>query len=332
MSMFLKPWHWPAGRPHQRKGSADSIGRVHEEDDADERNPGDAVCKSRRRNGAALMPLLVPACEADLPRPLITGAVTVEIGGLPILLDTNDPGFRKILEKRYAGFLNPSAAPACRFEIELISAREPADEDVRVFRRGSTWCLQRGDFRAEWDLRRREGWIRQCANPYSIDSVLRITHSLLLAMEGGFQAHASSAIRNSRAFLFAGVSGAGKTTTVSMAPSDAVVLTDEISYVRRVESNYRAYGTPFAGELARPGANASAPVQRVCLLKQGPQNCLRPVRRAAAIRALMRHVLFFAQDSELVERVLDSVVQFVSSVEVMEMEFTPDRRAWELVQ
>jgi len=270
--------------------------------------------------------------NAAQPFHLAAGGVTVEIGGLPIQLHTSDPDFRQVIEQRYAGFLNPSAVPACRFEIQLASNQSPADEDVSVFKRGSTWCLRRGDFRAEWDLRRREGWIRQSANPYSIDTVLRITHSLLLAMEGGFQLHASSAIRNARAFLFAGVSGAGKTTTVKLAPPDAVVLTDEISYVRRTESGYRAYGTPFAGELARPGANASAPVERVCLLKQSRQNRLRPVTRFNAIRALMRHVLFFAQDKELVERVLDSVVHLVSSVEVVEMEFTPDQRAWELIR
>ena len=278
------------------------------------------------------MPLAVEHKKDELPLPLVSDAVTVEIGGLPIELVTSDPRFRRLIERRYAGFLNPSAVPACRFEIRLTPRQSPADEDVNVFRRGSTWCLQRGDFRAEWDLERREGWICQCANPYSIDSVLRITHSLLLAMEGGFQAHASSAIRNGRAYVFAGISGAGKTTTVRLAPSDAVVLTDEISYVRRIENGYRAYGTPFAGELARPGANACAPVQRVCLLKQGPQNRLLPVSRSEAIRALMRHVLFFAQDRELVERVLDSVVHFASSVEVVEMEFTPDRRAWELIR
>ena len=270
--------------------------------------------------------------NAAAPFHLVAGGVTVEIGGLPIQLHASDPAFRQVIEERYAGFLNPSAVPACRFEIQLTSNRLPADEDVSVFKRGSTWCLRRGDFRAEWDLRRREGWIRQCANPYSIDSVLRITHSLLLAMEGGFQIHASSAIRNCRAFLFAGVSGAGKTTLVKLAPPDAVVLTDEISYVRRTGNGYRAYGTPFAGELARPGANATAPVQQVCLLKQSRQNRLRPVKRSVAIRALMRHVLFFAQDKELVERVLDSVVHFVSSVEVVEMEFTPDQRAWELIR
>jgi hypothetical protein len=265
------------------------------------------------------------------PLHLSAGEITVEIGGIPIQLCTSDPGFRGVIAERYAGFLNPFAAPACRFEIQLTSNQAPADEDVNVFLRGSTWCLRRGDFRAEWDLHRREGWIRQCANPYSIDSVLRITHSLLLAMEGGFQLHASSAIRNRRAYLFAGVSGAGKTTTVKLAPPDAVILTDEISYVRRTEAGYRAYGTPFAGEFARPGANASALIERVCLLKQSAKNRFRPVSRSKAIRALMRHVLFFAQDKEFVARILDSVVHFVSSVDVVEMEFTPDQRAWELI-
>ena len=68
--------------------------------------------------------------------------------------------------------------------------------------------------------------------PYAIDSVLRIVHTLLLSAEGGFLLHASSVVRNGRAFLFTGPSGAGKTTIVGLAPHDVTVLTDEISYVR----------------------------------------------------------------------------------------------------
>jgi hypothetical protein len=280
------------------------------------------------------MPLMPPATlERKTTEAGFTGSgVTVEIGGVPIELRTTDEKFQRVIEDRYAGFLNPCAVPALRFEIELTEARAGSDEDVSVHKQGETWCMQRGDFRAEWNLKSREGWIRQCANPYSIDTVLRITHSLLLAMEGGFQLHASSAIRNGRAFVFAGVSGTGKTTTARLAPRDAVVLTDEISYVRRMGSGYRAYGTPFAGELAQSGANESAPIKQVCLLRQSLENRLRPVGQAEATRTLMRHVLFFAQDKELVEQVLDSVVRFVSRVEVVEMEFTRDGRGWELIQ
>ena len=257
--------------------------------------------------------------------------VTAEIGDIPILLRPSDPEFCQVLEQRYAGFLSPLSEPACQFDIHLASSARASNEDARVFKRGPLWFFQRGDFRAEWDGRARRGWIRQCPNPFSIDTVLRITHSLVLAEQGGFLVHAASAIRDGRAFLFAGVSGAGKTTMARLAPPDATVLSDEISYVRRIGSGYRAYGTPFAGELARSGANTSAPLTALYLLVQGPENRIQPIAPKDAARALMRHVLFFAHEEELVARVFDSVLEFVSRVEVAQLIFTPDERAWGLV-
>ena len=122
---------------------------------------------------------------------------------------------------------------AFELEVELLPPGLMSDaEDARVRLEGGRWVMERGDFRAECDPVRRRGWVRQSANPYSIDAVLRMLHSLLLARDGGFLVHAASAVRNGRAFLFAGVSGAGKTTISRLAPPDVVLLTDEISYVR----------------------------------------------------------------------------------------------------
>ena len=287
--------------------------------------------------------LTTPEFRPLLPRS--PQSVTVEIGDIPILLQPNDPKFCNVLEDRYAGFLNPDSRPACQFEIQLDSKGRPSGEEARVTRRGALWSFHRGDFRATWDARAGRGRIRQCPNPYSIDTVLRITHSLVLAREGGFLVHAASAIRNERAFLFAGVSGAGKTTMARLAPPDATVLTDEISYVRRIghegawlqpsvtrHRHYKAYGTPFAGELARVGANTSAPLETLYLLVQGPENRISPVPKIDAARALMRHVLFFAEEEEMVARVFDSVLEFVSRVDVAQLVFTPDARAWELIR
>jgi len=269
--------------------------------------------------------------EAPRPSPRAAQSVTVEIGDIPILLRPNDRKFCDVLKDRYAGFTNPDADPACRFDIQLDPKGCPSDEDAKVTRHGALWSFQRGDFRATWDARARHGRIRQCPNPYSIDTVLRITHSLVLAEEGGFLVHAASAIRHRCAFLFAGVSGAGKTTMARLTPPDATVLTDEISYVRRIGNRYKAYGTPFAGELARVGVNTSAPLETLYLLVQGPENRINPVSKIDAARALMRHVLFFAVEKEMVAQVFDSVLAFVSCVEVAQLVFTPDARAWELI-
>jgi hypothetical protein len=270
--------------------------------------------------------------ESVRPPRSASPSVTAEIGGIPILLHPTEPEFCEVLEQRYAGFLGSDPNPAYQFEIHLDPSGGPSDEDARVFRLGALWCFQRGDFRAVWDARGGRGWIRQCPNPYSIDTVLRITHSLVLAQEGGFLVHAASAIRGGRAYVFAGISGTGKTTMTRLAPPDATLLTDEISYVRRIGGGYRAYGTPFAGELARSGVNTSAPLDTLYLLKQGPENRIEPVASKDAARELMRHILFFAREEEMVARVFDSVLEFVARVQVARLVFTPDTRVWELIR
>src|SRR3981081_3099464 len=221
----------------------------------------------------------------------------VEIGGIPIAWSTCDEGFLDLLRQRYDGFLS-SSRPEFELEFDLTSTGPVSDDGVRVRREGDEWLSERGDFHARWDPRTGRGSVRQNANPYSLDSVLRILHSLILAERGGFLLHAASAICDGRAYLFSGVSGAGKTTMTRLAPPDVTLLTDEISYVRPSPAGYFAYGTPFSGELARAGENNRPPVSALFFLEKGPENRVHELAPAEAVRRLMRNILFFAEDSE----------------------------------
>jgi hypothetical protein len=258
--------------------------------------------------------------------------ITVEIGGMPILLHTQDGSFRQMLARRYAGFVDSGTPPRFEFDIELTTpSRKAPDEDVRVEMRGGTWRLRRGDFRAHWNPDAGRGRIRQTANPYSIDSILRIVHTLILAEEGGFLLHSASAIRNGRAYLFSGVSGAGKTTISRLAPPDVTLLTDEVSYIRREDPAYRACGTPFAGELARVGENCSAPIGALFFLEKGPENKIDSMAKSEATRRLMRNILFFAEDAALVDKVFESACQFVERVPMQRLTFARDSRVWDMI-
>jgi len=260
-------------------------------------------------------------------------SVVIEIGGMPVRVNTTDPGFVTILQNRYAGYLGSSDRPEIDFDVDLRSPSDAdRDADVRVTQRAGRWTLRRGDFLAEWEPAARKGWIRQDANPYSIDAVLRIVHTLVLAREGGFLLHSASAIRNGRAFLFAGGSGAGKTTISRLAPPDATLLTDEISYVRKRGDGYIAYGTPFTGELAKIGENVWAPVAALYLLRHGSENRIEPVALSEAARSLLANVLFFAEDEQLVQAEFHSAFELVSRVPVFRLTFMPDSRVWELIR
>jgi hypothetical protein len=261
----------------------------------------------------------------------------VEIGGIPIALSTCDDRFLDLLRQRYNGFLS-SSPPEFELEFDLTDTVPVSDDDVSVRREDNNegnkkdWLIERGDFCARWNPRTGQGRVRQNANPYSLDSVLRILHSLILAERGGFLLHAASAICGGRAYLFSGVSGAGKTTMTQLAPADITLLTDEISYLRPSADGYAAFGTPFAGELARPGENCTAPVSALFFLEQGPENRVDELTSAEALRRLMRNILFFAEDHGLVEKLLATACDFVARVPIHRLTFYPDSRVWELVR
>jgi len=258
--------------------------------------------------------------------------VIIEIGDMPVRVNTTDLDFLKLLQDRYNGYVNTSEHADIELDVEIATpdVDDPQDE-VRVRYDSGRWSLCRWDFRAEWEPVERRGWIQQTSNPYSIDAVLRIIHSLVLARQGGFLLHSASAIRNGKAFLFAGVSEAGKTTISRLAPPDARLLTDEISYVRGRGDGFVAFGTPFTGELAKVGENVSAPIAELYLLAKGSENRIDRLAPAEATRALLANVLFFAKDEELVRAVFHSAFEFVSRVPVSRLTFVPDDRVWELI-
>ncbi len=258
--------------------------------------------------------------------------VVIAIGGVPVRVNTTDPGFLEMLENRYAGFVSGEAYAEFDFDVDLTPPTSAnRDANVSVKYRSGRWFMERGDFRAEWEPATGKGWIRQSANPYSIDAVLRIVHTLVLVRQGGFLLHSASAIRNGKAFLFAGVSGAGKTTISRLAPADATLLTDEISYVRKQDEDYFAFGTPFTGELAKLGENTSAPLAALYLLAQGLENKIEAVGAAHAGRELLANMLFFAEDHEMVHRAFQAACDFVHRVPVYRLTFVPDARVWEMI-
>jgi hypothetical protein len=239
-----------------------------------------------------------------------------------------------MLSTRYAGFLNTASRPDCRFHVDLVQPTEEmaADDELQVRMERGLWHFHRGDFIATWDPVTGGGQVRQSSNPYAIDSVFRIVHSLILASRGGLLLHAAGGVREGKAFLFAGVSGAGKTTISRYAPADVRLLTDEISYLRDSPSGFLACGTPFAGELAKTGENLSAPLDTLFFLEKGSENRIESISPADALCTLMRNILFFTHDQRLVNQVFNSACKLIQQVNVRRLIFLPDSRVWEIIR
>ena len=100
---------------------------------------------------------------------------------------------------------------------------------------------------------------------------------------------------------------------------------------RSLTPAFVAYGTPFAGELARIGENLRAPIAALYLLVQGPENAIEDVSQSQAVRSLLQNILFFADDNELVQMVFQAALEFAKCVPVRRLVFAPDARVWDLI-
>ena len=146
--------------------------------------------------------------------------IPIEIGRTQIRIETDNAEFSEMMHRRYGGFMGPQSDNAIDNAISLsidLVAPSDRDTDLTVSQHDAIWTIERGDFHATYDPRLRRGSVRQSANPWSIDALIRIVHSIELAGNRGFLLHAASAIRNNRAFIFTGPSGAGKTTIPRLA-------------------------------------------------------------------------------------------------------------------
>jgi hypothetical protein len=167
-------------------------------------------------------------------------------------------------------------------------------------------------------------------NPYALDSLLRVLLSWKLLGHHGFLLHAATVVRDGRAYVFTGRSGAGKSTVASLSPS-GTVLTDEISLLRRENGGWRAYGTPFWGEFRAAGSNTSAPVAGIFRLLQAPENRVTPIRPVTLLRSILPNVLFFSSEAQANRSLLEILTRAVKVIPGYNLEFRKNATFWEVL-
>jgi len=258
--------------------------------------------------------------------------LTVEIGGLRTAIQTADAEIADVVARRYAGFL--AAGPA---DWRIEARRRPegvvpvTDVTVRPGDGPDRLVVERHDFLAALDLRARAGTLALGAVDHmAVDSFLRVTYSLALLEQGGLLVHAASLARDTRAWIFSGPSGSGKTTLARLSP-DAALLSDEISIVRLRGGRLRCHGSPFWGELGRPGDNVDVDVAAIHFLHHAERHAAAPLTARRALERLLPNVLFFAAEPGLVRRVLDVAAAVVEAVPCFTLGFRPEPEVWEVV-
>jgi hypothetical protein len=160
---------------------------------------------------------------------------------------------------------------------------------------------------------------------YPLDQLL-LMH--FLAPRKGILTHAAGVVRNGKAFIFAGASGAGKSTFSQLLAEARVgkLLSDERMIVREIDGVMQAFGTPWAGT-AGIARNGNAPLAGIYFLKHGPRNHLKKLAAGDASDKFLPLVSIPWYDPDTMSQIIAVAKRLVAKVPVYEMSFTPDRSA-----
>jgi hypothetical protein len=165
---------------------------------------------------------------------------------------------------------------------------------------------------------------------YALDSLLRILLTMILLPRRGFLLHAATVVRDGRAYVFAGRSGAGKSTVASLSPA-GTVLTDEISLLRFTDGGWHAYGTPFWGEFRAAGLNEHYPIAGIFALAQASEDRIEPLAPKEILRALLPCVLFFTSNPEANRALLHMLLGIAQQIPCHRLYFRRNDEFWKVV-
>lgn len=193
---------------------------------------------------------------------------------------------------------------------------------------GGTLRLERFDADGEVELASSplRGRFRVGPSPHSLEAVIRIAASIALPRRGALILHASCVADRRGAHLFAGVSGAGKSTIAALladACGDAVELvSEELVILAPDGGGWRAHVAPFLAKVELPHG-LSRPLASINFLEQAPAHERSELQRATALRELLRHILVYARDPITSDAVLGSAAALLAAVPAFRLRFAP---------
>ena len=251
------------------------------------------------------------------------GRAGFEIAGFRLNLKSGHAGIISILGRRYGKF-GSMEGEGFRLEVSEAPGRQNPFKPAVLFD-GRSLAIKRGDFEAALDMRPGAGTLKAAPNEQCLDAFLRSLISFLLIRSGGFMLHSAGLVKNGKAYLFLGKSGAGKSTLSKLAAAAGTeVISDEINLLRFEKGCFRAYGSPFWGEMRAAGRQGNWPLGGVYLLKKAEINRVGEVSPGEALKLLLRCLVNFDKNPGNSVLIMENAVRLISKAKFARLEFSKD--------
>lgn len=173
---------------------------------------------------------------------------------------------------------------------------------------------------------------------WSLESFMRGLGQLIficiLPKYQGLLIHCSGVIVDGEGIIFAGISGAGKTTLAKLCrkkdPDEMVVLSDDRLIVRKEKEGYFVYGTPWPGE-GKIVSPQKAPLRKIFFLAKAKENGLILLEKKESLRRLVAQCFPAVWDRESIDFSLGFCAELVQDITCFSFGFVPDASAVDFI-
>jgi len=165
---------------------------------------------------------------------------------------------------------------------------------------------------------------------YPIPEILSI---MMLARERGILLHATAAKYPGQGIIFAGHSGAGKSTTARIWRDQpgVTLLSDDRVILRKNEAVYWIHGTPWHGD-ANIISPEATPLTKIMILEHGGENSATRLNPLQATTAILTRCFPPVWDTAGMQFTLDFIAEMVEQIPVYQFRFTPDESMIDFVK
>ena len=162
------------------------------------------------------------------------------------------------------------------------------------------------------------------SNPvrYPLDQIILMYY---LARHGGILIHASGIEINKNGYIFAGRSGAGKTTIAEqfIARRYSELLSDDRVIIRETDNSFRVFGTPWPGKggIAR---NLNIPLAGIFFLHHSENNVIEQLDARSALERILPVASIPWYDPGRMDDILKTCGNLIAGVPAYLLHFRPD--------
>lgn len=226
------------------------------------------------------------------------------------------------------GLNNP--VPNMYVRVESGYGSHVQDIKVHVSKEGQRVTYQRDDFFIETDANYERVQI-------SVHDDLALNHALMTVYSAyivhrrwGLMIHSSCVRQGDAAYLFAGQSGAGK-STVAMLSHPRTILSDEATLVRLETGEALVYDSPFRSDSAPTFDPNPVPLRGIHLLTQSLLIERKPMRPSELVFRFMDKIFYWAVDPAETASLIQMCGQLAELVPAYDLYFQKNDLFWERI-